>query len=480
MPAVFLYIHFMRKYLAALFLFLPASLSAQRFASDFRDKTMRIDYFHTGGIGSEIVSVDRIVSDGPWPGSTTHLLDSTGLGKYRFQVQDSATGRPLYSRGFASIYGEWETTDEAAKTHRTFNASLRFPWPLRPVKVVIEKRDSVGKFAPLTTMNVNPASSSVNSADIASEGKPWTLWESGPAHSKVDLVILGEGYTAAERAKFHADVRRLVAKLFEKEPFRSRRSDFNVRAIDLASAKSGVSQPQKGRYRRTATSTDYNVFGSERYVLSLDNRRLRDVLAAVPYDFVEIIVNDKQYGGGGIFNEHSTVSADTEYAPYIFVHEFAHHMAGLADEYYTSPVAYTTGGAILAEPWEPNATALRDTANLKWKHLVKAGTPLPTPWDKQAFEKATRPFVDRRAELIKRNAPEAEFDKLFHEQEIVEQRLLRAMANYNRTGAFEGANYEAQGYYRPEIDCIMFTRSADHFCAVCREWLNRIISLYSS
>jgi hypothetical protein len=470
----------MKKTLALLLLSIPASLPGQRFASDFRDKTMRIDYFHTGGMGSEIVSVDRIVSDGPWPGSTTHLLDSTGLGKYRFEVQDSATGRPLFSKGLASIYGEWETTDEAARTHKTFSASLRFPWPLRPVKIRFEKRDSTGKFAPLTTFDVNPSSSSVNSADIAAEGRPWTLWESGPAHSKVDLVILGEGYTETERAKFHRDARRLVAKLFEKEPFKSRKSDFNVRAIDLASAQSGVSQPQKGRYRRTATSTDYNVFGSERYVLSLDNRRLRDVLSAVPYDFVEIIVNDKQYGGGGIFNEHSTVSADTEYAPYIFVHEFAHHMAGLADEYYTSPVAYTTGGAILAEPWEPNATALRDTAKLKWKPLVKPGTPLPTQWDKLAFEKATRPFVERRAALIARNAPEAEFDKLFHEQEVVEQRLLRAMANYGRTGAFEGASYEARGLYRPEIDCIMFTRSADHFCAVCREWLARIISLYSS
>lgn len=461
-----------------------SALSAQgpalHFASDFRDKTIRVDYFHTGGMGSEIVSVDRVVSDGPWAGSRIHLLDSTGLGKYRFEVRDSASGRPLYSRGFASIYGEWETTPEAESTHRTFHASLRFPWPLKPVRIVVEKRDSLGRFAPLTTIDVNPASASVNPADIASEGKPWTVWESGPASSKVDLVILGQGYTAREQAKFHADVRRLVAKLFEKEPFKSRRSDFNVRAIDLPSPESGVNQPQKGDYRRTPTQSDYNVFGSERYVLSLDNRRLRDVLSAVPYDFVSIIVNEKQYGGGGIFNEHSTTASDSDFSPYIFVHEFAHHFAGLADEYYTSPVAYTTGGAILAEPWEPNATALRDTANLKWKHLVKAGTPLPTPWGKKAFEVATRPFIERRAALIARNAPEAEFDKLFHEQEAVEQRLLRAMANYGRTGAFEGASYEAQGLYRPEIDCIMFTRSADHFCAVCREWLNRIISMYAS
>ena len=91
----------MRQKLVICLLVWSSALGAQgtqRFASDFRDKTMRIDYFHTGGMGSEIVSVDRIVSDGPWPGSTTHLLDSTNLGKYRFTVQDSATGRPMYSR----------------------------------------------------------------------------------------------------------------------------------------------------------------------------------------------------------------------------------------------------------------------------------------------------------------------------------------------------------------------------------------------
>jgi hypothetical protein len=46
-------------------------------------------------------------------------------------------------------------------------------------------------------------------------------------------------------------------------------------------------------------------------------------------------------------------------------------------------------------------------------------------------------------------------------------------------GAFEGANYEARGYYRPQADCIMFTRDEVGFCAVCRQAIQLILDLYS-
>ena len=211
----------------------------------------------------------------------------------------------------------------------------------------------------------------------------WTVFENGPAATKVDLLLLGEGYTEAELPKFHADVTRLVEVMFSVEPYKSRRSDFNVRAIDLPTAQSGAHNPRTGEHRRTPLGVTYNVFDSERYAMSLDNRGWRDVAAAAPYDAVEILINNRYYGGGGIFNDHATVAVDTGSAEYIFVHEFGHHFAALGDEYYTSDVAYETGGEKI-EPWEPNVTALRDPATLKWKDLVAAGTPLPTPWEKDA------------------------------------------------------------------------------------------------
>jgi len=457
----------------------PAQSPSRSFDDYFTPRTMRVDYFHTGGMGDEIIALDRVVSDGPWAGSVTRLVDDTNLGKYLFEVVDPRTNAVIYSRGFASIYGEWETTTEARQRHGTFHESLRFPWPRRPVQVVLKKRDDQGAFHELWSAPIDPDSRFVNPAPPPAEGEVWTVMENGPPTEKVDLVLLGEGYTAAERDKFHADVARLVRRLFDTEPFKSRKSDFNVWAIDLASENSGVNRPQVGQFRRTPLSVEYNVFDSERYVLTLDNRRLRDVLSSAPYEFVEILVNEAQYGGGGIFNSHATTAVDTQFADYIFVHEFGHHFAGLADEYYTSSVAFETGATIHPEPWEPNVTALRDPRSLKWADLVEAGTPLPTPWDKEVYERHARSIQARRQALIDSGAPESDFDALFEEQRQVESDLLHAMEHAGQVGAFEGAMYEAHGLYRPEVDCIMFTR-IDYFCRVCRRAIERIIDLYAS
>ena len=457
---------------------LASAQTSVSYAEHFSDQTMRVDYFHTGGMGSEIVSLDRIVSDGPWAGSQTRLIDDTNLGKYLFEVVDPTTNGVLYSRGFASIYGEWETIPEARRTHRTYHESLRFPWPLHPVQVVLKKRDAQGLFHEMWSVYIEPDSRFVNRAPVAPEGQVWSVFENGPPTEKVDLVLLGEGYAADEMDKFHADVKRLVDRLFETEPFKSRKSDFNVWAIDLPSEISGVNRPHVGQFRRTPVSAEYNIFDSERYLLTFDNRRLRDVLSAAPYEFVEILVNEKQYGGGGIYNFQSTTAVDTEFADYVFVHEFGHHFAGLADEYYTSSVAYETGADSHPEPWEPNVTALHDPGSLKWGDLVEEGTPIPTPWAKERYEEHARSIQARRAELIRRQAPEQEFDELFHEQKEIEADLLHSMTHSGKVGAFEGASYEPHGLYRSETDCIMFTRT-DYFCRVCRRAIERIIDLYS-
>ncbi len=452
---------------------------ASRFDEDFLPRTMRVDYFHTGGLGREIVALDRVVSDGAWAGSLTRLLDDVNLGAYFFEVVDVGTNRVLYSRGFSSLYGEWATTDEWNTMSRTFHESLRFPWPRRPVQVVLEKRGPDGLFNEIWSTRVDPGSRFVNPADLAPRGKVWTILESGPPNEKVDLVILGDGYTESEMPKFHADARRLVDRLFATDPFKSRKGDFNVRAIDLPSAESGINRPQVGRFRRSPVSTEYNIFDSERYVLTFDNRMLRDVASAAPYEYVEILVNEKQYGGGGIFNFEATASVDTAFANYVFVHEFGHHFAGLADEYYMSPVAYTESPPNRPEPWEPNVTALKDPAQLKWRDLVEPGTPVPTPWDKETWEKQARAFLERRQELIRKKAPEAEFDALFREEQKADTPMLAGMRYSGTVGAFEGASYEAKGLYRPQTDCIMFTRDEVGFCKVCRRAIERVIDLYS-
>ena len=457
----------------------PAGPDAAGFDAYFRDKTMRVDYFHSGGPRGEVLALDRVVSDGPWAGSRTRLVDDLNLGKYLYEVIDRRTNRVIYSRGFASIYGEWETTPEARQVHRTYHESLRFPWPRGPVQVVLKVRDAENSFHEIWSTVADPDSRFVNPVGRPPQGEVWALQESGPPAEKVDLLVIGEGYVAAELPKFHADARRLVESLFAEEPFRSRRSDFNVWGLDLPAAESGVSRPRAMEFRRTPLSAEYNIFDSERYLLTYDNRALRDAASAAPYEFLEIVVNEEQYGGGGIFNFQATAAADTGFAEYVFVHEFGHHFAGLADEYYTSDVAYETGGAYHPEPWEPNVTALHNPGQLKWGDLVEQGTPLPTPWDKETYEEGSNAAQAERRTLRSEGAPETEMDRLFTAQMERDTATLAGMAHAGKVGAFEGASYEATGLYRPEIDCIMFTRNPVGFCRVCRRAITRVIDQYS-
>src|SRR5687767_6028371 len=100
--------------LGAVALLAPSSLAAA--------PTMRLDYYHTGNATQELFSLDRVVIEPlPWPGNPQRAFDDTNLGPYLFEVIDRGTNRLLYSRGFASIYGEWETTDEAKGANRTFH-----------------------------------------------------------------------------------------------------------------------------------------------------------------------------------------------------------------------------------------------------------------------------------------------------------------------------------------------------------------------
>ena len=441
--------------------------------------TLRVDYVHFGDATSEAFALERIVVEPlPWPGPHEHPLDDLNLGKYRFELIDRATHRTIFSRGFASIYGEWETTGEAMAGKGSFVESVRFPMPEGPVQLVIRKRDAANDYREVWSTVVDPSDMLVDRSAPPSAGALLVLQASGPPAEKVDFLILGDGYTAAERGKCEGDARRLMATLFETEPFRRRRTDFNVWGLCPAASESGVSRPSLGVHRRSPAGSTYDAFRSERYILSFDNRAFRDLASQAPYDFVEILTNSETYGGGGIYGLYSTVAADSLWAPYIFVHEFGHHFAALADEYYTSEVSYAPASGRL-EPWEPNVTALADPAELKWRALVAAGTPLPTPWKKAGFEARSHEIQAERRTIRAEKRPESEMDLLFLRQRDEEERLLGGEEFAGRVGAFEGANYEASGFYRPEADCIMFSRNRVPFCSVCRQAIERVIDFYS-
>ena len=443
--------------------------------------TMRVDYYHSGNATQEHFSLDRIVVEPlQWPGDLQKTIDTTMRGRYFFEVIDEATKKTLYSRGFASIYGEWETTAEAKAMNRTFSESFRFPSVEKPARIVLKKRDAKNVFQEIWTTRVDPADKFIVKAGaLAAAGPLIKLHERGDPSTKLDLLILGDGYTSAERGKFERDARRLLTTLFATSPFKERENDINVWGLVPPSIDSGISSPSQHIHKRTALGASYDTFDSERYVLTTENRGFRDIAANAPYEVVEILTNSEKYGGGGIYNLYSTVAADSLWAPYIFVHEFGHHIAGLADEYYTSDVAYLPA-ADRVEPWEPNATALLDPSAVKWKDLVTPGVSVPTPWPKEEFERYTRDIQQKRRAIRAANRPEPEMDALFREEEQRDTKLLNEGAHAGKVGAFEGANYEARGYFRPQADCIMFTRDNVPFCAVCRRAIMQIIDLYAT
>jgi hypothetical protein len=440
--------------------------------------TVRVDYLHTGNAKIEHYALDRVVIEPlAWSGNLQKNIDTSNRGINLLEVRDSVSNQLLYSRGFSTIFGEWQSTEEAGKMDRGFQESVRFPKPTKPVNVRILKRDKNNQFQMVWNVDVDTDAQDVLKKQVQSKLKPIPIHVSGNSSNKVDLLVMGDGYTSKEMTKFVADAKRLSRHLFSVSPFKERAKDFNVWALAVPTESSGISRPSTGKYAGSALGTRYDIFGSERYVLTLDNRALREIAQNAPYEFIEILVNNETYGGGGIFGQFSTAAASNDWANYLFVHEFGHHFAGLADEYYTSPVAYQTGAEIMTEPWEPNVTALKNPDQLKWKKLVDAKTSLPTSWPKEEYETASRAYQKIRSELRKANRPESEMNALFHKDLLETNKLFSKAPHRHKIGAFEGANYEAKGYYRSEMQCLMFDRS-DRFCQVCQEGITTIIDLY--
>ncbi len=452
-------------------------VSYERF---FETKTLRVDFFHSGTKGEESFSLDELIEEGEWPGSRNNLIDTLNLGEYLARVYDLQTNMLVFSRGYSTIFGEWQTTDEASRgMARTFSETIRLPYPKRPFQLAIARRDKRMQFHELWSITIDPRDPmQVNKAPTRFAFKTSLLMGNGAPQQKVDIAIIGDGYTTSEMQKLRADAKHFNEAMFATEPFKSYKAAFNVWLVEAVSEEAGIDIPDRNVWKRNILGCRYNTFGLPRYVLTTENKTLRDVAAAVPYDFVCILVNDSRYGGGGIYNLYATtytnekVKGQEWQMEYVYVHEFGHSFGGLGDEYYGSTVAYTDFYAPGVEPWEPNITALVSKETLKWKQLVEEGTPLPTPWEKAQFDslEAERAKLDRLApDYYEKREPILK----------AQTSLLRRSAYAGKVGAFEGAGYASKGLYRPAVDCRMFTLSLVDFDPVCRAAIRRVIEFHT-
>ena len=105
------------------------TFSQVNFDDYFEDKTLRLDYFHSGDKENNYYSIDELIEEPYWGGSKVNLIDIFNYGRYNFEVYDIASNKLIYSRGYSTIFNEWQTTEEAKHTTKTFNETVVFPFP---------------------------------------------------------------------------------------------------------------------------------------------------------------------------------------------------------------------------------------------------------------------------------------------------------------------------------------------------------------
>ena len=339
----------------------------------------------------------------------------------------------VFSKGFNSLSNEWAAIDEAKNEKRLFYHAIQIPFPKKTLRVQIDQRDREGIFHPLSSREIRPDDYFIK-VEMPINYPSKDLLINGSPSEKVDLVILAEGYTAAEADKFYADAQRMTDYMFTIPPFDKLKKDFNVRAIAVPSAESGTDVPGKNIYRNTAFNSSFYTFNQERYLTTNSLKEIADVAAAVPYDQLYVLVNTPIYGGGGFYNHLNLGTADNELSEKVYIHEFGHGFVGLADEYYYDwdPTFQDMYNQKI-EPWEENITTLVNFGS-KWKDMVQKNTPIPTPRTKKY-------------------------------QKVV--------------GAFEGGGYTSKGVYSPMQDCRMKSNEPKGFCPVCERAIQKIVNFYT-
>lgn len=419
----------MNKILLTLLLtFSVIGVRASDFDSFFTEGTLRVDLQHCGNAETECYYLDEVKREPFWGGSRTYLIDTLGYGFQHLRVYDKETDSLIYSRGYCTLFNEWQATEEAINTNKCYPESVVMPMPKKTVRVEIVSRDKSMREKKIFEQVIDP-----NDYQIVENRPDYEIFDviySGPSDRCIDIVILSEGYTADQKALFEANSKEFAEAILSFSPFKENRRRFNFRAVWIPSQESGVSMPGEGYWRKSALGARFYTFYSERYQMVNDLQVVRDAAAAVPYDYIYIISNSQKYGGGGIYNFYGISSAaDPSNHLKVYVHEFAHLFMGLGDEY--------VGGAeeglydLGVEPWEENLTTLKDFGRKDWSRMIDKDTPVPTP-DTKKYE--------------------------------------------NAVGVFEGGGYNEKGIYRPSKKCLMNSfYGVEEFCPVCKHSLEKMI-----
>ncbi len=356
-----------KAFLGTLFLLLSVCLRAQ-YAEYFTDGTMRFDFYHAGNATDETYYFDEVIFEPHWGGTTVHLIDDLGYGNQMVKVFDKQSGALIYSRGYCTLFNEWQSTGEALTADKAYPESVVFPFPKAPVRVELWARDKKGAFNKKFEKEVDPGSYLVKRqaydlpvTDIVNNG--------GSGHC-VDVVLIPEGYTASQRADFESDCRKFAEAMFCYPPYKENAKRFNIKAVWAPSQDQGVTVPGHDLWKKTAVGASFYTFDTERYQMIDDFQRVRDIAGNTAYDYIYVLSNCDKYGGGGIYNFYGISSAKaTRSTEKVYVHEFGHLLLGLADE-YVGNVSFPGMYPFDVEPWEENVTTLVDFNSKQWSGML--------------------------------------------------------------------------------------------------------------
>jgi len=403
--------------------------SAPKYETYFTDSRLRIDLTLAGNSSEQHAYLDGLACEAMWAGTHNDMLDPFGYGEYRYRAF-AKDGTLIFERGLCPLFQEWRTTDEATRVDRSMPQTVWMPFPKDSIRVLVEARNSRTKvFEPLLEFGIDPQDKLIQQVPLS---MPDTLQYAGPIREKVDILFVPEGYTASELDQFRAHATRFMEYLFQYEPYKSRRRDFNLWLLDIPSQESGVDIPHHDVWRNTLCQSGFYTFYIDRYLTIQDHSTLARAVAGAPFDALFIIANDEKYGGGGFYNSYAMGTASHKLSNEVFIHEFGHSFAGLGDEYYDSEVAYSSDYYPAGiEPWEPNITTLVDFSS-KWQDMLDSNDILPND-----------------------------------------------STQMNKLGLFEGAGYQTYGIYRPYFECRMKNNTAPAFCPVCQRAISRMIDFYT-
>ncbi len=410
---------------------LSSSFAENKFHHYFEEKTLRFDFNIGGNAMSTTIFPVQLKLEPFWAGPLSVVSLSSDYGTLRYSLFEPEGENPIYRSGFTSLFQEWQHTPEASIGNRYFYQSLHMPFPRYPLRLVIEERTTEGQFNPIYTTIIDPEDYFIVREQASVPDITW-LHKGGKSSETVDLVFLAEGYTLEERLKFIDDAQSMTDYLFSVDPFSQNLENFNVGALFAASPESGTDIPHRGIYANTRFGSTFSTFDMDRYLTVSNMRAVYDVLSGIEWDTFFVLVNSDEYGGGGFYNFMGVGTARHPLSKKVFIHELGHSFAGLADEYYTSHVAFEFPLQPGVEPWEPNITTLVDF-DRKWSAMLNPTTPVPTP-----------------------RIPEFE----------------------GIVGVFEGGGYREQGVFSPVMDCRMKSNAAFGFCPVCQRAIQQMIDSY--